>query len=382
MRKYEVEYKESIFSTLKLHLKVESDAINCYGIIKKPNDKIDYTQYVTIPFEKIIKIELDQFKKYEALHIEADTENGPISIYFPNITDVDGVKSDIIDAKRKEQEYIVEKRQQEEIYRLNQEKRLREAEENKKLHEEYVLIEVTDVIKHNPTYIFEETQDIITFMFIDANKDLIIKSVDKTQMNCIYSTIEYGKIHYYEKAGAIHYVSDINVNHAVAPSYGGSFIPGKIHLTPAVVGGLLFGPMGLAVGAMMGYNKMREESASIVSTTLNIDSVTKRIDERSVIFNYFSDKNQQYMDIEFPQETYNYLQTHLAEKKYDIVLAIEKQTYASKANQISIEDKRVDTKMSIQEFEDAVKKLKLMKDNELISEEEFIKKKESLLLHI
>lgn len=38
--------------------------------------------------------------------------------------------------------------------------------------------------------------------------------------------------------------------------------------------------------------------------------------------------------------------------------------------------------MSLEEFENAVKKLKIMKDNDLISEEEYAKKKMELLQNI
>ncbi len=380
MGKYEAEYKESLFSTLSLKLEVHTNEIICFGIIKKPNDRIDYRYTVLIPFDNIRKIELGKLKKCDALHIEAEIESDELSIYFPNITDVDGVKNDIIEAKRRAQEVIIERIKQEEERRFNDEKRRREQEESKRQHEKFVLTEITEVFQNNPAYIFEESENVITFMFIDTSKNLTIKSIDKEKMECVFSTIEYDKIHYYEKAGAIYYVSDINVNYSSAPSYGGSFVPGKVPLTPAIVGGLLFGQMGMVVGAIMGYNKRKYEPEQIIPTSLKIDSEAKRIDERSIIFNYYSEKNKQYMDVEFPQESYNFLQTYLVEKKHDIVLAIEKQTYASKV--INIEEKPTSSKMSMQEFEDAVKKLKFMKENDLISEEEFIKKKEALLVNI
>lgn len=96
------------------------------------------------------------------------------------------------------------------------------------------------------------------------------------------------------------------------------------------------------------------------------------------------------MDIELPQETYNFLQTHLEEKKYDIVLEAEKRKYVSDMTRDSsvqrieetpktrIEDK----KMTLEEFEVAAKKLKIMFENNLISEEEFTTKKMKLFDNI
>ena len=77
-----------------------------------------------------------------------------------------------------------------------------------------------------------------------------------------------------------------------------------------------------------------------------------------------------------PADIYNFLQTHLSGKKYSIVLAIEKKNavkeHEENEQQIlppnttsMISDNNTDT------FESKVRKLKLMHDNGLLTEEEF-----------
>lgn len=73
------------------------------------------------------------------------------------------------------------------------------------------------------------------------------------------------------------------------------------------------------------------------STSLQVHSIAQRIDDRSVILIYISEKNKQYKDVEFPADMYNFLQTYYEEKKYDIVIAMEKRKYVSDTNAVLIE---------------------------------------------
>lgn len=108
--------------------------------------------------------------------------------------------------------------------------------------------------------------------------------------------------------------------------------------------------------------------------------------------NFYSDMKKQYVDIELPQDIYNFLQTYLPEKKYSIVDELEKKTVihqsttaiesgsllksVPKQEQISI-DKR--ESMSIEDFKLKVEKLKIMKDAGLLSDEKFEQEQAKLL---
>ena len=92
-------------------------------------------------------------------------------------------------------------------------------------------------------------------------------------------------------------------------------------------------------------------------------------------------------DIELPQEIYNFLQTHLPEKKYEIVSEVEKHNAVNKAIN---EQKMINApetkaalpnaeKLSFDEFKEKVDKLKIMKDAGLLSDEEFNAEKTKLL---
>lgn len=372
-------YKESRFSNYDIEVtEFYNFRIFMRGFINN--------QYATTCFkaDDIFQIELSEYKKNKAVVVSGkDEENNQISIYLPefNVAEV----KECVDRVKKEKE----KEEEEKIIRAQ--KRKEEAIEHQKREEEVLLFvkeQYHDIKDSEPVYIFEENDDYVTFMYIDKAKSITIKSVNKLEKEMVASTVKYEHIHYYEKAGAIHYVADFNVEYQTQ-LLAGSFVPSKLRLTPAVVGGLIFGPMGMAVGAMMGYESSHFDISNSQQRA-EVNSKVNKIDDRSIILNYYSEKHKQYMDIELPQETYNFLQTHLEEKKYDIVLEAEKRKYVSDMTRDSsvqrieetpktrIEDK----KMTLEEFEVAAKKLKIMFENNLISEEEFTTKKLKLFDNI
>ncbi len=140
--------------------------------------------------------------------------------------------------------------------------------------------------------------------------------------------ITYENIHYYEKAGNVSYVTDIHGNYS---SFGGSMTGGKFSKLATVGGGVLFGFMGMALGAALTY-KPAEQKA--INTSFSIDSDIKKIDDRSVILNFYSEMKKQYIDIELPRDIYNFLQTYLPEKKYGIVDELEKKTIVHQSTDI------------------------------------------------
>ena len=125
--------------------------------------------------------------------------------------------------------------------------------------------------------------------------------------------------------------------------------------------------------------------------SFSIDSDIRKIDDRSVILNFYSDTKRQYIDIELPQDIYNFLQTYLPEKKYGIVDELEKKTVVHQSADIISEGSllKVDVKpelptiesqeKSMEEFKIKIEKLKMMKEAGLLSDEKFAEEQAKLL---
>ena len=150
--------------------------------------------------------------------------------------------------------------------------------------------------------------------------------------------------------------------------------------------------MGMALGAALTYKPAEQKPAN---TSFSIDSDIKKIDDRSVMLNFYSEMKKQYIDIELPQDIYNFLQTYLPEKKYGIVDELEKKTVvhqstdmiengrllkvdirseATPAEQIELQETN-----AMESFKLKVEKLKIMKDAGLLSDEKFAEEQAKLL---
>ena len=140
----------------------------------------------------------------------------------------------------------------------------------------------------------------------------------------------------------------------------------------------------MAIATLMSYKPAQQKPAQ---THFELTSERKRIDERNVLLNFYSDERNQYIDIELPQEIYNFLQTHLPEKKYEIVSEVEKHAAINKTvgSQKIIDAPKTKAalpaseKLSIDDFKEKVEKLKIMKEAGLLSDEEFSNEKTKLL---
>lgn len=188
-----------------------------------------------------------------------------------------------------------------------------EKEEEKRQEKEEIQKQELERIK------LEEIRNLeLACIYIDKNKGLNFLGIDGNVLEDNNANIPFEKIHYYEKAGSIHYTTAINASNS---SFGGSITGATISKTGTLIGGLLFGTMGMAAGAVLTH---KPQKINLPETKFEITSETKTIDDRSVILNFYSDVKKQYIDIELPADIYNFLQTHLAEKKYDIVLEMEK----------------------------------------------------------
>ena len=162
-----------------------------------------------------------------------------------------------------------------------------------------------------PIYPLFEEKNKTVIIYISEDKSLNFLKIDGYNQEEHNGVIQYKNIHYYEKAGNVHYTTDI---HGSYSSFGGSMTGGNFSKLATVGGGLLFGFMGMALGATLTYKPAEQKP---VETTFKIDSDIKKIDDRSVIINFYSDIKKQYVDIELPQDIFNFLQTYLPEKNME-----------------------------------------------------------------
>lgn len=256
--------------------------------------------------------------------------------------------------------------------------RLKEFEEKQFFQNTYNF----HIHENTPKYIFEQSENYISMLYLNEHKDLNFLTIDGYLRKEVNGILSYENIHYYERAGTIHYVSDVDINYQGKSSFGGSFKSSNVSIGSAMLGGLLFGPMGMAVGAMASYKPMEYKPPEYTPESLNVKSTIQRIDERSVILNYYSQEHKQFMDVEFPQDTFNFFQTFLPQKKYDVVIELEK--VQAKQSQTVSNNNSTNIKISLdtESIKQRLKNLKELYDEELITEDEFFNRKKEILSEI
>jgi hypothetical protein len=239
-------------------------------------------------------------------------------------------------------------------------------------------------IKENtPKYELFSEKNKIVLIYFDSEKNMTFLEIDGYKKEENVGIIYHEKIHYYEKAGNIHYVSDIKGSYS---SFGGSFTGASFSKVAAAVSGLVFGVAGMAAAAMLTYKKAEQKPTE---THFDLNSDIQRIDERNVLLNFYSDEKQQYIDIELPQDIYNFLQTYIPEKKYDIVNELEKHsviqnnTSPQKLESGNIPEKLTEkSDISMDDFKQKVEKLKILREAGILSDEEFKDEKAKLMMLI
>ena len=182
-------------------------------------------------------------------------------------------------------------------------------------------------------------------------------------------------IHYYEKAGAVHYATTINADYTSGQLFGGSFVGGKASTGITALGGLIFGPMGMTIGAMSTYTPAKYTPPTYTPSKLSLSSEITKIDDRSIILNYYSQQHKQFVDIVLPQEMFNFMQTFLPDKKYAIVIEKEKQAALGNTSNTIMTTAADNTIQRLQ-------KLKNLFELGLISEEEYKERKKEILEEI
>lgn len=340
-----------------------------------------------IPYDKVASISLERISsrdgivieyKYDTLALYNSTAKNKIVLW--GLEDPQIVKMDIERACRS----FVDERS-----RL-----LAEKKEKERLHEEAALTfyrECYDfhVKAETPVYTFQSGKNDIVALYIAEDKSLNFMQINGYRREENVGTIPYDNIHYYEKAGNVSYATDV---HGKYSSYGGSFTGASFSKGAAALGGLFCGYMGMIAGALYSHTPAQMTSGH---SHFSLDSKIVKIDDRNIILNYYSIEKKQYMDIELPQDIYNFLQTHLPEKKYGIVEEIERQAAVRKSQgaleaggglHLASAGPTAGIAAVAEEptaaFKAKVEKLKLMKDAGFLSDEEFDEERRKLLTQL
>lgn len=389
---YYGEYKNGIFGKkFKIRLGVYSSQIEGDGFSFYDNILSTNPYSFEILYDNIIKVYIGEIGKDSALFIEYDPKslvNSKKSILA--LPGMENAKKwlNIIEETRS---VFMGKKQEQQQIKLEREEEQRRlvVEKEQEALQFYQNCYSFHIKETTPIYQLFSEKGKIALIYIDEKKSLNFLKIDGYAHEENNAIIAYENIHYYEKAGNVSYATDIHGNYS---SFGGSMTGGKFSKLATAGGGLLFGVMGMALGAALTYKPAEQKP---ISTSFSIDSDIKKIDDRSVILNFYSEMKKQYMDIELPQDIYNFLQTYFPEKKYSIVDELEKKTVVHQSTDIieqgrllkadiqsdiqSIEQKKLQEMDVMENFKLKVEKLKIMKEAGLLSDEKFAEEQEKLL---
>lgn len=381
------EYKNGILGKKNsVRLAIYPSSIEGIGFVVYEERLNNDTSSFKISYDRIRDVHIGKIGKVQMLFIEYISDsvvyNGKTMLALPGIKNIDKWVTIIADTK---QLYDKEMERKKQIQRDRENERNKIAIENEqkalKFYQDCYLFHIKE---STPIYQLFSEKNKIALVYIGDDKSLNFLKIDGYAQEENNGVISYSNIHYYEKAGNISYVTDVHGKYA---SYGGSITGGKYSKLATVGGGLLFGIMGMAMGAALTYKPAKQEE---INTTFTIDCDIKKIDDRSVILNFYSDMKRQYIDIELPQDIYNFLQTYFPEKKYSIVDELEKETVVRQSAKViengsllkssAIEENvSIDKSLSIDEFKTKVEKLKIMKEAGVLSDEKFNEEQEKLL---
>lgn len=376
--------KNGLFNSRKLNIALtfHEDNISVSALKISSLSGYFYQSGININYSDIKDYFVYQMGNSKALKIDickdASNHDWTDSFIFPfepkfKIEDIIVSIEEHIEVYKQVQAQKLEKEQ--EFMRVRQEQEQQQQQYLMELKKYYNTVYNFHVKDNTPVYTFNQQDTNCFIAYVSENRNLNFLLIEAKTQTEIHTIITYDEIHYYEKAGEVHYATNINANYKGEQSFGGSFVGAKISTGAVALGGLLLGQMGMAIGALSSYKPATYTPPKHIPSQLNISSEITKIDERSVILNYYSEQHKQYIDIELPQEMFNFLQTYLPEKKYAIVIEKEKQTAILGSNvkqAVSTEDTIIQR----------LQKLKQLYEMELISESEYAERKKEILAEL
>ncbi|MCI7351379.1 MAG: hypothetical protein MSH60_11615 [Ruminococcus sp.] len=221
------------------------------------------------------------------------------------------------------------------------------------------------------------------YIYAGEDNSLNFLVIDGEGKKYAHGVIAYDDINYYEKCQTLGYEA-----HALSSSFGGTFLIRSRSIISDVIKGAMFGPMGITP-AGDGDNTIEKYPSEI-----QVDAYRYTVAEDNVVLRFMSQTLKRYIELELSPESYSFFQTYFPEKKYGLIMEGERQNAAEQAFAEIMESAQAEAApkvsemagaqevlpdMTLEEFEVAVKKLKSMRDNDLISAKEFKTEKEKLL---
>lgn len=382
---YYEEYKNGLFGKkykFKLFVYpsyIEGNALDLYkGVIGSntisfniQNSDITKVYESTYDNKKVLLVEY----KYSSI-----VGNASKTLLFFGIEDTQKWVTTIDDAKSNYLQ-LLSKKEQQEAEREEYQKKLA-IEKEKNALDFYQSCYSFHIKENTPIYKLFEEANKTALIYIGEDKSINFLKIDGYAKEESTGIIEYDKIHYYEKVGNVHYTTQI---HGTYSNYGGGFTGANFSKLLTAGGGLLFGMMGMAAGALLSYKPVKQDP---VNTSFEIDSDVNKIDDRNILLNFYSDSKKQYIDISLPNDIYNFLQTYLPEKKYSIVEELEKKSVVYNSATSLESEKLIDASSEnclpesnepMSDFKQKIDKLILLHDSGILSDEEFEEQKQRIL---
>lgn len=269
------------------------------------------------------KVKALQIQVEEPVITEDDYTVNMVTLVIPNLENISEIASTLLSARDEFLEELQEERQKYGIKAESEAQAKRALEQERRaFFEDQYSSHITD--PEFPIYIFDEdkAQRKLSLMYIDENQNLNFLAINGNELMSAHGYIPYKNISYFDKPSAV----ALNASNEDAV-YGGSFAVDTSTLTTEMLNGLLFSSMGMREGIMEGY----VEPETYVQE-LKEDS--EQSSSEIYVMNVYSDILEQYVNIEFPQEMFEFFESHLESKKYDISKEIDKAISVAVSNKL------------------------------------------------
>lgn len=208
------EYKISFRKTVKMHIFLYHSYFQCEGIRTFDGTSSTYD----IKYTDLCSVEISTANGQKCLkfHFKSPSlfdQNAKTVLYVLGLDDFEKCQRLILHYKDL---YIYYLRQQQQIKQEREEQQKRYELEAKKFFDDCYRFHISE---NTPTIpIFSENNKTV-LVYIAENNALGFLKIDGYEKSEDAGIIPYDKIHYYEKAGAVHYVAETNGNYS---SFGGS----------------------------------------------------------------------------------------------------------------------------------------------------------------
>ena len=216
------EYKAGFMKKMQMHVFLYQSFFNCTGVSIENDTVSDRTSNYEIPYEDLISAELTNYRNEPCLKLcfnraSAFTAKVKVDLFILGAESFEEIRDKILFFKK---QHLTKKAQLEELRRTQ----MAEREKAKQLYESeaedfYNKCYNFHVKENTPVFTLYEEKNQTVLIYIDDGNGLNFLKINGYEKSEDVGLIPYDKIHYYEKAGDIHYVAETNGNYS---SFGGS----------------------------------------------------------------------------------------------------------------------------------------------------------------